>query len=109
MPYTFYATYTCKCGNTYKSNHWKEPDNCPACRKSKSIGTHHKGRDVSYDGNQSGAPPSVYASTCTIHLRYARATCQGCRQVRDLINGYCELCRGNCANEAQCSNATLIK
>lgn len=105
MPYTFYTTYTCKCGAKYKSTHYKEPDGCPDCRK-----THHKHRDKAYDGVLLGAPPSVYTSTCVIHIRREYALCKGvCGQVRDLINGYCDVCRGNGVNEPQCDNATMIR
>lgn len=125
MPYSFYTTYTCKCGATYKSNHYKEPDGCPACRrkhhakrglqnyrKRKAEGRYvnSKKRDPAYDGHLKGAPPSVYTSTSVIHLRYEHALCQGgCGKVTDIINGYCSLCRGNGANEAQCANSECIK
>jgi predicted amidophosphoribosyltransferase len=124
MPYTCLIDYACPvCKKQFQSTHYKPPERCPECRRKhrakRSLanyhkrfaeGTHHtKDRDTAYDGVQLGAPPSVYASTCVIHLRREVAPCQCCGNVRELINGYCEMCRGNGANEAQCANATRIR
>lgn len=124
MPWTVYIKYTCPvCRKPFQSTHYKCPERCPSCRKkhraAMSPRNYHKRqaagkhtdtrRDVAYDGNQLGAPPSVYSASCVIHLRREHATCRGCGLVRDLINDYCAMCRGNGANEDQCDNATRIK
>lgn len=125
MPYAVATVYTCPiCGIAFSSTHYKRPARCPACRKihraERSLINYRKRkaagrpygvkRDVSYDGNaRNGAPESVYASTCVIHLRREVAQCQCCQNVTDLINGYCAMCRANGANEWQCLNAEVLK
>lgn len=123
MPYAFLVDYICpKCGKPFQSTHYKRPDRCPTCRKihraKRSLINYRKRvaegripskkRDSAYDGVRLGGDPSVYSPTCIIHLRREVGQCHGCHKVKDLINGYCELCRGNCANEAQCHDASGI-
>lgn len=124
MPWSTPIDYVCpKCHKPFQSTHYRQPERCPACRKihrakrslinyyrrmAEGRESDHKRRDISYDGVRVGPAPSVYSSGCVIHLRREVAACRGCRQVRDLINGYCELCRGVGANEAQCHDASGI-
>lgn len=124
MPRSGAIKYICPiCGSGFRSTYYKRPDRCPACRKAywrkKHLENYHQRRaeghdtrqkrDKSYDGAHLGAPESVYASLAVIHLRYEIGACQSCRKVTDLINGYCDLCRGNGANETQCINPSQIK
>src|SRR5512136_206136 len=124
MPWTVLIDYVCPvCKKPFQSTHYKCPERCPACRKAhraaRSLINYHqrrdegraysKTRDPAYDGTHLGAPSSVYASTCVIHLRHEVAACQCCGRVTDIINGYCDVCRGNGANEPQCDNAVKIK
>lgn len=124
MPWSVPRQYICPiCGIGFRTTYYKQPQRCPACRKAyrrkKLLENYHQrraeGRDTSqkrdrsYDGAHLGAPESVYASLAVIHLRYEIGACQSCRKVTDLINGYCDLCRGNGANEKQCLNPSRIK
>ncbi len=126
MPWSFPVEYTCQtCHKAFWSTHYKQPSGCPECRRIKRSAqilanyhqrraegrqsNHHGGRDPSYDGTRMGAPPSVYSSSCVIHLRREVARCQCCGKVTDIVNGYCALCRGVGANEQQCDNAEGIR
>jgi hypothetical protein len=74
--------------------------------------THHKDRDGSYDkGAHYGAPETIYTTFGGAGLVIKRevAACHACGKVTDLINNYCAVCRGNCANEAQCLNPRTIR
>lgn len=124
MPWSVSINYICpECGKQFQSTHYKRPDRCPACkkihrakrslinyhkRKEEGRESDHKRRDIAYDGVRVGPVPSVYSSACVIHLRREVGRCHSCHKVTDLINNYCELCRGNCANEAQCHDASGI-
>lgn len=123
MPYSVLVNYICpKCGNPFQSTHYKCPDRCPVCRKihraKRSLINYYKRveegrqpsktRDAAYDGVRVGPAPSVYSPTCIIHLKREVAKCRCCGNVCELINGYCPICRGNCANEAQCHDASGI-
>lgn len=125
MPWTFSQKYVCPvCGASFLSTHYKRPDRCPDCRKARRreriLANYYqrraegrdpsqKKRDRAYDGNRLGAPESVYASLSVIHLRYEVAACRSCRKVTNIINGFCSLCRGNGANEQQCTDPREIK
>lgn len=124
MPLTYSVDYICpECLRPFSSTHWKRPDRCPACRKArrarKSLENYYKRmaagygtskkRDRAYDGTRLGAPESVYAPLSVIKIKREIAACRSCRKVTHILNGYCELCRGNCANEAQCLNPKKIK
>jgi hypothetical protein len=123
MPWSVAVDYICPdCGKPFQSTHYRRPARCPVCKKAyrakRSLINYHqrkaegraydKKRDPAYDDVQLGAPPSVYASGCVIHLRREVAACRCCRKVTDIINGYCEVCRSNGANEAQCHDASEI-
>lgn len=58
-------------------------------------------RDKSYDevAHGNGEDCSVYVSTCFVPLNRGRGRCEGCHSLRDLFNGYCDLCRALGANE----------
>lgn len=123
MPWSTLIDYVCpKCGEPFQSTHWECPERCPKCRKEhrakrslinyykrKEEGrSYSKVRDTAYDGVRIGPDPSVYSPTCIIHLRREVAACRCCGRVTDIINGYCDVCRVNGANEAQCHDASGI-
>jgi DNA-directed RNA polymerase subunit RPC12/RpoP len=124
MPYSIQISYICPiCGKSFLSTHYKRPERCPICRRShrskqalinyykrKEQGrAYDKRRESGYDNIRCGAPESVYAPTCSIHLKREYAACQCCGTVTDIINGYCDVCRCCGANEAQCINAERIR
>jgi hypothetical protein len=62
------------------------------------------------DKRGSGKRVSVY-STSNQPIKIVRSfgACICCTQQRDLINGYCDCCRSNGANERQCLNTKEIE
>lgn len=83
------------------------------CRNINSAGDRgnpvHRLRD--YDGGRGlGADTSVYSTRSnSIQLVRSVDECACCHQKRELVNGYCEVCRACGANEHQCMNTVEIQ
>lgn len=120
--------FTCvECGATFYSRAYnaKRCDNCKDThRKARTLENYHKRRavliverrerktrDLAYDERRGlGAPESVYSSMCSIHIKRSVGRCAGgCQRVTNLVNGFCEVCRANGANESQVMNPSRIR
>lgn len=55
-----------------------------------------------YGSDRCGKESTVYASGAVRFLKRSVGVCRGCGGAKELVNGYCEVCRALGANEAQC-------
>jgi hypothetical protein len=59
-----------------------------------------------YNDYPGGHEATAYSVNAVRFLHKSRGTCRGCRGKRQLINGFCDVCRMLGANERQCMRAS---